>query len=267
MALIPTLTAEAWGELDALFQAEYDEQDDGSYLLSVTPTGGLALENVAGLKATISSLRGENAKATKTLKAFGDIDPETAKDAVEKAAELAGMDLDAKVEEAVKSREQQLIKKHSTDLDTAHAERDAMRGTLEGVMIQDAATSALASNKGNVDLLLPHVVKQAKLRQVDGDKFTVEIVDVDGNVLISPATGSTAPMTINELVVSMRADKRYQAAFEGDGTTGSGGANDNSSPGKPAKGASKSVDAADGAAMSDSLEGIATGDVKVTGLE
>jgi hypothetical protein len=256
------ITQEEFDALAEALQAEYNQLDDGRYQLQVESVDNLVLDDTTKLKQTLGQLRKEVAERDTRLKAFGEVDPKDIETWRTKAEELENMDLDAKVQESIKAREAQLVKKHQTDLEKVAGERDAIRGNLEQIMIRDAATQALAGAKGNVRMLLPHVISRTRLRE-DSGKFFVEVVDENGVVQYSPKSGSTDPMSIGELVETMKSDNDFSAGFEGTNHTGSGGSNDNNSRGRGI-GNLRTVSHRDQDGLrSTKLEDIATGKVQV----
>ena len=85
---------------------------DGAYYLDWEEAGGLSVEDVSGLKKTVESVRGELRTATTALNKFKGIDPDEAKTAISKVAEMTGWDPDTIVAEKMDAREKALIKKH-----------------------------------------------------------------------------------------------------------------------------------------------------------
>ena len=57
-------------------RAFYAQREDGSYLLNVGARDGMRLENVDGLRNTVSATRAERDTARRALTAFGDVKPE-----------------------------------------------------------------------------------------------------------------------------------------------------------------------------------------------
>lgn len=264
MAMKAIITQEEHDALSEPFQAEYTTREEGGFILDVTGVGTFALEDVGGLKTTVSKLRTELQAAKDGVSAFGDLTPETATAAVAKAAELDKMDIPAKVAEASKAREQQLLTKHTADVKVVQDELDLTTTQLRKLMITDSATKALLGEKGSVDLLLPHVVNAAKIKRLDTGEYAVEVLDANGDVRLSPATGSTAPMTIAEFVTEMKSSDAYARAFEGTGASGSGGDNNSGGDGKGAGKPPKTVAADDQDGLNRNLEDIAAGKVEVT---
>lgn len=118
---------------------------------------------------------------------------------------------------------------HQVELNKRDARNKALQDQLYGLMVDQAATVALASLKGDPELALPFVRNQVKVQEEDG-KFNVFVVDQSGDRRYSAATGQ--PMSIKELVAEMRADKRYGRLFDADAPNG-GGMTPGGGKGKP----------------------------------
>ena len=91
---------------------------------------------------------------------------------------------------------------------------------MDKLVRQAAATSAIAEAKGSVELLLPHVLANTRVKETDDGDFVVEVVDAKGNVRIGDSKG--APMDLKGLVAEMRQHETFARAFEGDGHSGTG---------------------------------------------
>ena len=194
---------------------------DGRFVLDVEPTGGFALEDVTGLKSSLSKERQNARTAQKALDAFDGLNVDEAREALGKVGEMSTWTPDDKVREQINAREKQLTSKHVAELDKANGELTAIRGQLETQLIQASAMEAIASMGGNVQLLMPHIKSQTRMEMVDG-KFVAQVIDENGVPRVSMKTGSTDGMTINELVGSMRDAETFAPAFAGSGATGSG---------------------------------------------
>lgn len=222
MALAAIIKQEVFDGLGDEIKKEYKKQDDGTFMLDVTPTDDFALENVKGLKTALSSERSAREEAEKKIKAFDGLDADKAKDALKKIEEMANWKPEDKVKEQIEAIKNQLTEKHQGELGKKEESLKSLTGQLEKVMIEAAAIKAIAENKGSSALLLPHVKSATRMRQTDKGGFVVEVVGEDGNFRISPASGSTAPMTISELVTEMKTQETFAPAFEGSGASGSG---------------------------------------------
>lgn len=96
---------------------------------------------------------------------------------------------------------------------------EALTGQLTTTMVDKAAISAISEHKGAEELLMPVIRNQVKTL-VEDNEFVVRVVDKAGDVRYSGVTG--APMTIKELVKSLKEDKVYARAFDSETSGGSG---------------------------------------------
>ena len=237
----------------------YTETDTGSFVLNVEGSGGLELENTANLKTALGKERANAAEANKRLKAFEGLDPTAAHSAMEKIEEYANFDPEKKVEEAIKHREVQMLRQHEKALTGLQDENGALLTQLEKNLITAAATKAISSNQGSVDLLLPHVSKQTRMRRTENGNFIAEVVDTEGNPRIGDSNGN--PMTIPQLVDEMRASDSFARAFDGSGATGSGATNNTAVSG--AVGRSRTISRHDQESLNANIDAIASGEVSI----
>jgi len=247
--------------LDEGVASFYSEQEDGSFLLNVTGANGYELENTTALKSALGKERANAQAASKALKQFEGLDATQAREALEKISEYADFDPDKKVAEAIKVREAQLIKQHEASLLSMTDENKSLIGQLEQNLITSSATKAIADLEGSVDLLLPHVMNQTRMRRAENGSFIAEVVDSSGNPRIGDAQGS--PMSISQLVEEMKTSDAFARAFKGSGSTGSGATNtNNTSSGGTGR---RSISRFDQEALNSNIEAIASGDSIVTG--
>jgi hypothetical protein len=201
----------------------YQEQD-GKFILQVEPVDGFALEDVAGLKSTLGKELTLRKKLEKDVLKFKDIDPDKARDALAKLEELGSLDPAKEADKIANTKfeaaKAQLLERHNGELQTRDGKIGKLTKTVENLLIDQAATAALAEAKGSVDLLLPHVQRHTRVRENDDGSFVVEVVDKAGNARIGNGRGD--PMTIKELVQEMRQSDAFGRAFEGSGQSGSG---------------------------------------------
>ena len=222
MALQAIIDQAAFDSLVDNLKTEYKKHGDtGKFILDVASVDNFALEDVQGLKSTLGKVRKELEDEQGKTKAFDGLDAAKAREALQKVEEMKGWTPDDKVKGQIEALKKQLEEKHADELSKATTENSTLFKQLEKVMLESAAIQAIVEEKGNPKLLLPHVLSQAKLKSVDGN-YTVEVMDENGNPAISPATGSTAPMSVKELVSQMKTKDDYAAAFEGSGASGAG---------------------------------------------
>ncbi|WP_435658091.1 hypothetical protein [Brucella pituitosa] len=212
-------------------------EKDGKFVLDVEGVDGFALEDVSGLKTALGKERTRADRAEGLVTAFKDIDPAKAKEALAKVEEWGNLDPSKEADKIANSKfetaKAQLLEKHTGEINTREDRINHLSRTVEGLLIDAAATSALAEAKGSVELLLPHVRSHTRVKEVDG-KFTVEVIDKDGNARIADAKGNA--MDIGGLVAEMKQSDAFGRAFEGSGQSGSGKTPSNGNGHTPQKG-------------------------------
>lgn len=208
---------------------EGDDAGDlaGKFRLTVEGAHGYGLDNVETLKSALSAEREAKRSADAKLKDFDGLDAKAARDAIAKIAKIGN--LDPKVEadriagEKVEAIKAQLLEAHTADIKKLTDREGTLTGELKRILIDNAALTALTAAKGNPALLTRVVTDRLRLTEKDG-KFGVEVVDGNGNPRIKDAKG--APMSVEDLVAELRADKTYAVAFESN-VKGGGGSNPN----------------------------------------
>lgn len=196
----------------------------GKFILSVDAADGFALENVEGLKSSLGKERTRAETAENKIKKFGDLDPDAARAALEKVKEFEGIDpkkeadklAQVKIDAAVK----QMGDKHATEIETERKKSSGYREQVQKLLIDNVAITALEGKKGDVELLLPHVKSQVRLKENDDGSFAVEVIDKDGNPKIGDSQGK--PMTVDQLVEEMSKSEKFGRAFEGANQNGGG---------------------------------------------
>lgn len=219
--------------LRSIYEAPTEEGGEYSVPEGLRPIA----DAITGLFSVNSKIRGENKKLAADAKSGPDLadladfgsDPKEIAEAVKaRIAELEASGTDGE-------RGKQIIDKMRRDMKAAHEaelkgkddENGALRGTVHKYLIDSAATSALASEGAIAELALPFVQKHVKVIQADGE-FHARVVDKDGDVRLSGATGE--PMTITELVREMKGQDTYAPLFKSE-AHGGGGAKPSASKG------------------------------------
>jgi acetolactate synthase small subunit len=218
-ALITEAEREALSEE---LQQQYEQIEDGRYLLSVDPVDGYGLEDVNGLKSSLSKERDAAKKAAIALKAFEGLDASAARAALDKVSQMDSWTPQDKVAEQIERREKQLVEKYQRELEARDGSLSHMRKQLEANLIEAAAVAALNKHRGNIELLLPHVKSSTRVEEDSAGNFVARVVDRDGHARISMKSGSQDPMSIEELVEGMKSSDTFAPAFAGSGATGSG---------------------------------------------
>lgn len=130
----------------------------------------------------------------------------------------------------------------------ANTEKAKMQRSLEKYMIGQAIATALASEKGNVEVLTPHIERFAKVVQ-DGEDYVVRVVEQDGKTI--RYDGAAAPLSIPALVKEFKSNKTFAANFESEAAGGAGS--------KPGEGSQARRPAAAGGDSRSSNDKIAAG--------
>lgn len=110
-----------------------------------------------------------------------------------------------------------IIGEYAPKLTALEQENKSVLEQLQEELVSRQAVSAISAEKGDVELLMPHLQKQVKVLKKDG-KLTVNVVDEAGETRYTGAT----PTTITELVKEMKADKRYGKCFDSEAPAGTG---------------------------------------------
>ncbi|MCP4660992.1 MAG: hypothetical protein GY856_36790 [bacterium] len=240
--------------LDESLAAEY-KQDGDHFVLDVAAVDGFELRNTSGLMSALQKERDNNKGLTNKLEGFGDLDAEKAREALEQVEEMRNWTPDDKLDEKIRAREEQLVKKHGTELSKRDKTIDSLSGQLQDTLIKGVARSELAKHTRRVELLLPHVVAQVRAEFNDG-KVETFVVDEAGNPRLTGKANSTDRMAIPELIETMRDHEEFAVLFSGTNAAGTGAENDEGG------GGNRIVKWADGNAHGASIEDIAAGKVR-----
>lgn len=110
-------------------------------------------------------------------------------------------------------------RKMGAAVDGEKANTTKMRTALDRYLVGQAAVEALAkAGATSTNLLLPHVRSQVKVVP-DGEDFVVRVVDGAGDIRMN---GAGQPMSIADLVASMKSNAEFAPAFKSDAGGGSG---------------------------------------------
>lgn len=224
------VTTEEFGKLSKELQGEYAEAKDGKHVLKVESVDGLVLENTTELRSALGQERQTVKELQKLQASFKDLDPEAARAALTKVEEMKNWKPEDKVREQIAAREKDLTEKHAREMKEKDDDNKSLSSQLEELLVTNEARNAILSftvdgKAPNVELLLPHVTRQIKTTRGADKKYTAQVVDEKGNQRITQTAGSTAPMSIVELVGTMRSNKTFEAAFPGFQAAGAGSEN------------------------------------------
>ncbi len=201
-------------------------EDDDKFYLDVDPVEGYALEDVAGLKNTLSGVQKERKEARDKLKKFEGLDPAKAKEALARVEEMSEWTPDEKVKQQMADAAKQLTDKHAGELTAAEAKAAKAQTQLGSLLVNGAAMAALAKHslvKGGAELLMPHIANQVRLVETESGELAPRVFTADGveRISLKQNSGST-PMGVEELVDTMKESDAFALAFAGSGASGSG---------------------------------------------
>lgn len=217
------------------FRPLYAEKE-GKFALKIEDaTVKGAVEAILGLNKALHSERKTKVDLT-PLKEYGGSVEEIAAGVRTKLEELAGA---AGGAEKMKAQ----IEKIKADLASGHAKESAAKDArvaaltnqLHTYLIESAAKSAVAAEKGDIELLMPFVRSRVRATEENG-VIAVKVVDDAGDPRYSGVTGQ--PMSIAELVKEMKANTKYGKLFESEAPKGGGP--------RPGASASKTIPAGEG---------------------
>jgi regulator of replication initiation timing len=223
MALKAILTGEEFEKLPEGHQAFYTQHDD-EHRLDVESVGGWALDNIDGLRNTLTKLKTSNTelKAWKESKAaeLDGFDMDEAKKAMERVKALEGNE--GKFKEQIEAIRKDITESFEQKNAALATENESLTKQLTRQIVESAATMALSKHKADAELLMPHIAKCVQAVRGDDGEYTLRIFGPDGLEALSKQTGRNAePMDMDELVGSAM-KQRFPAAYDGSGATGSG---------------------------------------------
>lgn len=213
-------------------------QGEGGYRVSANMTG--AAKRINGLTTNLSTERSKKTSANQEAAQFRTqtagfkalLDklelPEDKRNPEGLAALIEDLNTKAtaggrKGEEAARQLDavrQEMARDKAAALSAKDQELQGMQGSLFKYMVGDVANTALAEHKGNPLFLRPHIDRMTKVVKEDNGEYVVRVLDDKGQIKYN---GEGNPMTVPELVATLKKDDRFAAAFEGR-VQGGGGA-------------------------------------------
>lgn len=260
--MLSKVNDEQFQALDPILQSEYLAAGaDGLRTAKIDPVDGLKLEDVTGLTNTVATLRTEGRTKDTRLKAFGDLDPVKAREALTTVKDLGGMTLSEKTAESVKQRETALVTKHNEEMKVVTDSNESLTSQLKTVLVKNVVVNELAEHDDK--LILPGFIQErVSMRDNGQGKMIAVVLDEQGNEAIGDSQGN--PMTVKQLVNSFRGDKTMGRYFGGTGTSGTGTTGTESTTGKvKMQGGVKTISSDDHAGITANQDGIANGTIVV----
>lgn len=200
-----------------------DKDKDGNPRFKLDAEG---LEDVTGLKSTITALRTEIRQVKERAEPLAELqDGEDAAAVITAGREALEARRTGKESSAIESVKNQMTAAHQKEIGKLKAKIDGQATTLEEVLIENEARTVLADPeiKGNATLLMPHIRRHAKVAEIVGDdgkvKYAPRVLGADQKERVD-AQGN--PLGLKALVAELRENPEYSDAFQGSGASGSG---------------------------------------------
>jgi len=216
------LPAEDWK------RKEFKQGEDKRFYADLEPVDGWEFQHIEGLKATARTERERREKwekeATDLKKAIGDMKPEEVAALKTRVEEMKLWTPDDKVKAQIASIEKQYADKVKQVEDQTSGKIAKREAEIRRLLV-DASTREILSRKevgGDAELLLPHVHPMVKVTLDDATgKAAIQVVDANGDPIVSKKPGATGSMTLEELLTG-HFKKQFPAAYKGSGATGGG---------------------------------------------
>jgi hypothetical protein len=197
-------------------------QDGENYILdSEQPGVKSAISAITGLNNALKAARAEAKNKPgpvdlTPLKTYGE-DPASIATKIQETIDgLKGQIKGVDIEKIKKD----LATEYTGKLTSAETITTALEGQLYNELVESRAMTAIASEKGDVELLLPFVKNHIKAVRTPDNKYAVHVVDQAGDIRYSGVTG--APMSIKELVGEMKSNEKYGKLFASEALEGAG---------------------------------------------
>lgn len=207
-------TVESLEDVPEVLHDSYQKGDDGKY-------------HLAGFvpKDRLDEFRNNNITLQKKLERYKGIDPsKVTPDALEELERLRQAEEERQRKEAEKKGEYdkllaQVQEKANKQTEAEKARADALANQLNKTLRENAARAALEAEDAFVKVMLPHVLAQTEMREIDGQQVAV-VVDANGDPKVADATGRL--MTIQELVQEMKSQDEWAVGFKAPSAAGGG---------------------------------------------
>lgn len=213
----------------------YDKPEGAEeYTLKDDPVTKAAVATISGHQKALRAAREEAKKAKDNavdlspLQDFGQTPDEIAQTVQEKIKEASsGKDQD--VQQQIEKIKQELATNHAQEKEKLQANAKHLQGQLFSLLGTQAAKSTLKElGVTDPDLALPFILPHLKPQQDENGEYRITVVDDDGHVRFSGATGSE--MSVKELCTSMKNDEKFAPLFRSEAPSGGG-----TKPGAPGR--------------------------------
>ena len=208
------------------FRVAYVEKD-GKHVIAETIKP--LTDAIAGLSGALKNertnsktLKGQKDVAAAVKDALGDLGIETLDGAKGKIEELtAAVAAKGNVDPAKIKAE--IERTFDAERKGLQAKNTSMQATLEKYLVTNQALTAITTEKGKPNLLLPHITGKAKVVE-EGGEYVVRVLDNDGQYR---GDGKGGYMGVEALVKEMKQHADFSVAFESTARSGTQESNNN----------------------------------------
>jgi hypothetical protein len=206
------------------------------------------VEDVTGLRNTVTTLRRENGELKKKVKPLEELEAEDLDLEEVVTAGRAALEAAASGQPApeVQREVQRITKAKDKEINALKADNTGLMEALRESVIEGEGSAAIAELRGNKTLLMPHLRGMIDIVRIqDGDKVRYEKRVFEGTGADrSERTGNDGkPLPIKAAVAELRANDDFADAFEGSVAPGTGAPPDGGSgmPTPPSRGRRESA--------------------------
>lgn len=208
-------------DVDESLREHYAEEDGGFLLQGEENTKGFGIGNIKKLTGALNKERTAKEGFEKRLETFSELDPEEARAAMDKVKnwDEENLDKDKELAERLEAQKKKLVELHTQEKQKLESDIVKTKNEIRRLMVDNDAHTELTTRerKGDPKLLIPHIRGRVKVIETDG-AFTKQILDENGD----PELDSLGnPVTDMKYLVD-KLEKDFPAAFEDDGSSGTG---------------------------------------------
>lgn len=184
---------------------------------------GWAVENVQGLKRALEEEREASAAAKARAKAFDGLDPAQAAAAREALEKLQAGQLKGSKE--IEDWRLSVEKKMAEERAKLEAKLNARTAALRDRMVKGELAPVVAKMGGSesMDAILTLAQQFVRIDEDADGNLKHSIVDAGGKPRVTKKSGSSDPMSFDELIAEMRDASSTRGLFKAQATGGSGG--------------------------------------------
>jgi len=205
--------------------AKLYKADGERFVLDVQPVDGFVLENVTGLKSTVTNLRGQLDEANKLNKAWDAIDktPAEAQEALTKVESMKDWTPEERVAEQIEAKTKEVASSKQAEIDALNVRFGITMASLEAATVKQALIDAATKANFVSPTLAPKLFRDSvKLQEKDG-VFTAIVVNNQGEQRTSvQANGDIKAVSIEDYIAEQAKLPEYLPLIQGNPASGTG---------------------------------------------